>query len=231
MNTMIPGNLVNVTIYRNDRPTSIYYRQGDGMPFVQAEVGDNFKVRVSANGWQGRLEAYLSVDGRSAHRNVAANFTADRGLVFTGETMFEGYRLNQAEVSPFKITYPENSVLAVTTGDITNAGVIGLAVFREYQEPVQPMGGYDYGQAKGLNLESVTMRGASSVGMTGQGRKTSHVGTTEFRREMLYTPNETIIVQYRPMWWLRQNGIVGSGGSNDPNPFPGHRSTGYDFLG
>lgn len=230
MNTMIPGSVINLSIYRNNHLSEVYYRRGDNMPFVQAEVGDKIKVRVSANGWQGRLEAYLSVDGRSAHRNVPASFVADRGLVFTGETIFEGYRLNQAEVSPFTVTYPENSVLAITTGDITNAGVIGLAVFREYQEPVQAMGGYDYGQPKG-GLESLTMRGASPVGMTGQGRKTSHVGTTEFRREMPFTPNETIIVQYRPMWWLRQNGIVGSGGSNDPNPFPGRRSTGYDFLG
>lgn len=226
---MIPGNIVNVVIYRNNRPTEVYYRRNDRMPFVQAEVGDKMKIRVSTNGWQGRrLEAYLSVDGRSAHRNTPASFVADRGLVFSGETIFEGYRLNDSEVSPFTVTYPERSVLAVTTGDITNAGVIGLGIFREYEPPHQQVWALgDEPMAKG-GLESLTMRGESPVGMTGQGRKSSRVGSTTFKRQSSFHPDELIVVQYRPMWWLRQEGIVGQ--SNDPNPFPDN-DTGYGFLG
>ena len=225
METMIAGTLVNVMIYRNGRLAEILRRPADGAAFVQAEVGDQMKIRLSQAGGYGRLEAYVSVDGRSVHRNVPADYLADRGLVFTGTTTFEGYRLDQQNVSPFTVTYREKSVAAWTTGDASNAGSIGVAIFRE-KEVVRPMGHLGFESYSGDTLRG---EAKSPVGMTGQGRKHSAVGTTSFDRAT-YQPQQITVIQYRPMWWLVRHGIV-KAQSNDPNPFPGNPgNTGYDFL-
>ncbi len=225
MNNMIPGSLANIIILRNDRPTEIFYRQGDNMPFVQAEVNDHIKVRVSTAGPFDRMEVYMSVDGRSVHRNRPADFLNDRGYILDGQLIIEGYRLDNGTISPFKVTYPSNSVAAWTSGNTDNAGVIGLAFFRE-KEVVMPMN-------EAFTKEVFSLGGGdtlrkSPVGMTGDGTKVSHVVEVPFTRAT-YHPTQVTQIQYRPLWWLKQEGIIRAQ-SNDPNPFPGNDDTGYGFL-
>ncbi|OGD71214.1 hypothetical protein A3A84_02100 [Candidatus Collierbacteria bacterium RIFCSPLOWO2_01_FULL_50_23] len=216
------GSTMRVEILVGEMPQPIYRRKDDDMPFVEALLGRPYVIRVTPTFVNGRLEVISSVDGRNTLKNEVANPIENHGMVISSPWEITGFRLNQVETAQFVFGGTAGSVVEQATGSTVNAGVIGLASYREFQQFNQREGPINYGLTRSKGGE-----GADAGTHAGEARF-DPVGTTTFRRATL-RPVEMLEIQYRTRDWLVRNGIIAS---DDPSPWPGFRSnnTGYDIL-
>lgn len=195
--------------------------------FLQQER--EFVLRVTTP-YGGRVEGVISVDGLDIRTGELASADA-RGYVFNGgSTDLDGWRRNQNQVAAFKLV-PKGKSYGGLTGRGQNAGVIGVAFYREYvYQPQRRRGGFQsYGGGDDLGLETMrgggeTMRGgATAKGLghdagTGYGRvKDSHVTSTEFTRDGEVS---RFFFEYASETSLRQAGILQDDPLGNVNPFP-----------
>ena len=170
----------------------------------------------------------VSVDGV----NVLTGETAaaqQSGYVLSSYegTEIAGWRKNMSEVAAFVFTALPDSY-AARTGRPDNVGVIGVAVFCEYEPPRQiaPMAPSSSrnSAAESAGAAADTSKSARAkeerLG-TGHGqREASHVQYTEFRRAT-EQPIEVIRIYYDSHANLVARGVIATRPVRDPNPFPG----------
>jgi hypothetical protein len=108
--------------------TSVRHR---GQTFVAGEHGERYEIVVT-NNTAGRVEVVVSVDGRDAVSGQPGDFTSQRGYVLEpfGTVVIDGFRTSLEQVAAFRFSSVEDS-FAGRLGTPQNAGVIGVAVFKE----------------------------------------------------------------------------------------------------
>src|SRR5690606_37225766 len=107
-----------------------------GQMFVAGEQGERYEVRLTNNSGD-RVEVVLSVDGRDAVSGRMADFRTQRGYVLEpfSSVSIDGFRTSLSSVAAFRFTSPGES-FAGRSGTPGNAGVIGVAVFKERRQAI-----------------------------------------------------------------------------------------------
>lgn len=102
-----------------------------GKNFVAGEHGDRYEIRVT-NRSGSRLEVVVSVDGLDAVSGRPGDFTSQRGYVLEpfGTVVIDGFRTSLDRVAAFRFSSVGDS-FAAQVGAPHNAGVVGVAVFKE----------------------------------------------------------------------------------------------------
>ena len=110
------------------------YRHG-GRLYVAGKPGDRYALELR-NRTGERLLTVVSVDGVNVVSGETAS-ASQRGYVLAplGSTEIAGWRKSSQDVAAFYFTALPDSY-AARTNRPTNVGVIGIAAFREYREPV-----------------------------------------------------------------------------------------------
>jgi hypothetical protein len=106
-----------------------------GRTYVLGNQGARYQIRVR-NHTPRRIEAVVSVDGRDAIDGKQAT-TRKRGYIVSpyGEVSIDGFRVSMESVATFRFSSVADSY-AGRMGDARDVGVIGVAVYTEYQPPV-----------------------------------------------------------------------------------------------
>jgi hypothetical protein len=201
------------------------YKHG-GQLWIAGKPGDRYAIYVS-NKTGERMLTVVSVDGI----NVISGDTAapnQRGYVLSPRASVEiaGWRKSDRDVAAFYFTAVDDSY-AGRTNRPDNIGVIGVAAFREYQEPVPA-------QEIASNAAPAPMRSRDAAGAAASPRAESKLGTghgervysptqqVDFKRASS-TPDEIITVRYDSYANLVARGIIPSPRRNkSPNAFPGN---------
>lgn len=130
-----------------------------GSLYAAGNNGGRYNIRLQNNTGE-RVEAVVTVDGRDVVSGELGNYKRQRGYVIEayGSVVIEGFRQSLDQVAAFRFTDIGNSYSA-RRGSGQHVGVIGVAVFKEYQprrpRPPTPIatrpyyepyggGGYDY---------------------------------------------------------------------------------------
>lgn len=129
------GNLIDVGVIDRDTGSTLPTHMHDGKLYIAGAPGHRYAVRI-VNRTGARVMTVLSVDGVNAITGQTAD-TYQSGYVLDAyqSTEVDGWRKNMNEIAQFNFTALENSY-AARTGRPSNVGVIGVAVFREKQQPV-----------------------------------------------------------------------------------------------
>jgi hypothetical protein len=99
--------------------------------FVVGHTGDRYSIRIT-NHSNERFELVATVDGLDVLDGRPGSF-AKRGYLVDANSSLEidGFRRSTSAVAAFRFGSVKDSYAARTSGD-SNVGVIGIAVFREY---------------------------------------------------------------------------------------------------
>jgi hypothetical protein len=204
------------------------YRHG-GQLWIAGKPGDRYAIYVS-NKTGGRMLTVVSVDGI----NVISGDSAapnQRGYVLSPSASVEiaGWRKSDRDVAAFYFTAVDDSY-AGRTNRPDNVGVIGVAAFREYQEPVpaqvQEMSG-NAAMAPMRSRGEAADKAASPMAErklgTGHGERVySPSQQVDFKRASS-TPDEIVTVRYDSYANLVARGIIPSPRRyKSPNAFPGN---------
>jgi len=202
------------------------YKHG-GQLWIAGKPGDRYAIYVS-NKTAGRMLTVVSVDGI----NVISGDTAapnQRGYVLSPSASVEiaGWRKSDRDVAAFYFTAVDDSY-AGRTNRPDNVGVIGVAAFREYQEPV-PVPAQEIASDSASAPMRSRAAGAPASPMaenklgTGHGERVySPTQQVDFKRASS-TPDEVITVRYDSYANLVARGIIPSSRRHkSPNAFPGN---------
>lgn len=156
----VPAQDVSLTLESPHGGTIRTYWYGGSM-YAAGQNGERYNIRVQNNSGE-RVETVVTVDGRDVVSGELGNYKSQRGYVIEayGSVVIEGFRQSLDQVAAFRFTDIGNSYSA-RRGSGQHVGVIGVAVFKEWQprrqrhkEPVpiaqrpyyEPYGGggYDY---------------------------------------------------------------------------------------
>jgi hypothetical protein len=121
---------VSLTLERTDGSTLPAFFHLGGQ-YVAGEIGERYQLRVT-NHSNERVEAVVSVDGRDVITGDPGNFKRQRGYVIEpySSVVVSGFRQSLDRVAAFRFSDREGSYTA-QWGTPQNAGVVGVAVFRE----------------------------------------------------------------------------------------------------
>jgi len=110
----------------------------DGSLYVAGQNGARYNLRLQNNTGE-RVEAVVTVDGRDVVSGQLGNYKTQRGYVIEphGSVAIEGFRQSLEQVAAFRFTDIGNSYSA-RRGSPQHVGVIGVAVFKEYQPRFRP---------------------------------------------------------------------------------------------
>ena len=241
------GVLADLSIISRTTGRALPVYRYQGRYYVAGTPGEKYAVSVHNKLGQ-RIMAVVSVDGV----NVVSGETAaadQNGYVLWSSMQYDinGWRKSTDEVAAFVFTSLPDSY-AARTNRPGNVGVIGLAVFREYEPPrpvilPAPMSRGDLsnnmpGKAADASAEaggaSADKRVASEPAAaspalrlreeklgTGHGeREVSQVSYTDFQRAS-ERPAEMIAIYYDSYRNLVARGIIPQSSRLVPNPFPG----------
>ncbi|MCH8618206.1 hypothetical protein [Undibacterium sp. TS12] len=230
------GQLAGVSIINQSTGERLPIWRHHGSNYVAGRPGDRYAIEIT-NKTGGRILSVLSVDGVNVLNGATAS-PSQAGYVLGAWQPVEvkGWRKNMDEVAAFYFTQLPDSY-AARTGRPDNVGVIGVALFREYVEPVVINRSEEerYAAAPKASaapaeapppMGSMAKRSADSsmaeskIG-TGHGERiSSSVRNTDFRRASTL-PDEIISIQYDSYARLVARGIIPRGRNPEPNPFPG----------
>jgi hypothetical protein len=240
------GALVDLAVVNRATGERIPIHAHRGRLYVAGTPGAKYSL-VLNNKTGERVLTVVSVDGVNVITGDTAT-PAQSGYVLNpwGSVDIDGWRKNMSEVAAFVFTaLPES--YAARTGRPGNVGVIGVAVFREYQPPRPPASLQQPAPFSGLGARGEEAReSASSTARdfaapplplaramprpeeklgTGHGeREASAASWTDFRRNSAY-PAELISIYYDSRANLIVRGIIPVAPRAEPNPFPGFRFT------
>ena len=203
-----------------------------GRLYVPGAPGTKYSLLV-ANKTGERVLAVVSVDGVNVVTGDTAN-PAQSGYVLDpwGSVDIAGWRKNMSEVAAFYFT-PLPDSYAARTGRPANVGVIGVAVFREFQPPRPPALLRQQAPASGAGRREAESGASADQARaapapaeklgTGHGeREASEATWTDFRRASA-SPSEVITLYYDSRANLIARGIIPGRRYAEPNPFPGFR--------
>ncbi len=238
------GALVDVAVLNRATGERIPVYAHRGRLYVPGTPGEKYSLLVASKS-STRLLGVVSVDGVNVITGETAT-PAQSGYVLEprGSVDISGWRKNMGEVAAFVFT-PLPESYAARTDRPDNVGVIGVAVFREYQPPrppaslQQPAPSGARGDAARESSagdaarDSAAAPEASIRAMpkpeeklgTGHGeREASAARWTDFRRAS-ERPSEVISIYYDSRANLIARGIIAPAPRAEPNPFPGFRFT------
>lgn len=240
--TACAGGLADLEIYDRTSGRTLPIYGHDGRLYVAGEPRHQYEVRVR-NSSAARVLAVASVDGV----NVITGETAAQGqsgyvLGSWDSVSIEGWRKDLDEVATFYFTRLADSY-AARTGRPKDVGVIGVALFREYQSPYRPCctgwrdrspgavapessaeASDDAAKSERDASGEVQRRSESKLG-TGHGlRESSPAQYVDFRRAST-TPDETIVIYYDSRRNLVAQGVLPQKerpwfAEHRPDPFP-----------
>jgi hypothetical protein len=126
---------VSITVEAHDGRALPSVMHG-GQMFVAGEQGERYEIRLTNNSGD-RVEVVLSVDGRDAVSGRMADFRTQRGYVLEpfSSVSIDGFRTSMSSVAAFRFTSPGESFTG-RHGTPGNAGVIGMAVFKERRQAI-----------------------------------------------------------------------------------------------
>jgi hypothetical protein len=234
------GALVDLAVVNRATGERIPVYSHRGRLYVPGTPGAKYSLLIT-NRTGERVLAVTSVDGV----NVVTGETAAPGqsgyvLDPWGSVDIAGWRKSMGEVAAFVFTSLPDSY-AARTDRPGNVGVIGVAVFREYQPPrrrpldlQQPelLSG-PRADANAAEAQSAAPAPDSTLGRsmlkreerlgTGHGeREASPASQTVFRRAS-ENPAELLSIYYDSRANLMARGIIPGRSHAEPNPFPGFR--------
>lgn len=222
------SRLADVTIVDRDTGQALPIYRHAGKLYVPGHPGHKYAIHVQ-NRTSGRLLAVMSVDGVNIVSGQSAA-PSQTGYVLDAhtQTRIQGWRKNLDEVASFVFTSLPDSY-AARTGRPDHVGVIGVAVFRELQEPSVFLGQPKAAEAERYSADSAAptskmrseeaLRNDERLG-TGHGqREASRVSYTDFRRESS-RPNEIIRIYYDSRANLVARGVIPPYPTPHPDPFP-----------
>jgi hypothetical protein len=229
------GALVDLMVLDRATGARIPVHAHRGRVYVPGTPGSKYSLLLT-NKTGARVLTVVSVDGI----NVITGETAAPGqsgyvLDPWGSVDIGGWRKSMSEVAAFVFTSLPDSY-AARTDRPGNVGVIGVAVFREYQ-PLRPLDLQQPEQLSGPRAsesdESAARSAAPSTGAqllrreeklgTGHGeREASEASWTDFRRAS-ERPSELVSIYYDSRANLIAQGIIPGRPRAEPNPFPGFR--------
>jgi hypothetical protein len=219
------GQLAAVSVINQSTGERLQVWRHEGRNYVAGNPGERYAIEVR-NKTGGRILAVISVDGV----NVVSGQTAapNQGGYVLGPhdaSRIAGWRKSLDEVAAFYFTELPDTY-AARTGRPENAGVIGVALFREYVEP--PIAAGRESAAPPMAAAPRAKRSESAdearIG-TGHGERIgSATRMTDFRRASAQ-PAEIITIQYDTRARLAARGIIPQRHERWPDhrpmPFPG----------
>ena len=245
------GTLADLAVVNRATGERIPVHAHRGRLYVAGTPGAKYSVLLNNKSGE-RVLGVVSVDGVNVITGETAT-PAQSGYVLDpwGSVEIEGWRKNMSEVAAFVFT-PLPDSYAARTDRPGNVGVIGVAVFREYQPPRRqlpkvlqsPDPSLEPGARRDEARESAASSGAGDAASssapaqalrappsteeklgTGHGeREASAARWTDFRRAS-QRPSELISLYYDSRTNLIARGIIRAGPRAEPNPFPGFQFT------
>ena len=223
----LPPSLVDVKIVDRTTGQSLETWRHEGKFYVVGVPGNRYAISLT-NRTGKRVLTVLSVDGVNALSGQTAR-TSQRGYVLRAGQHYEiaGWRKSASEVAAFYFTRLSDSY-AARTDRPDNVGVIGVAVYREYEPP--PPVPYDVETSRAPGGRSGVRKAAKaapaateSIG-TGHGERIeSHTRTVDFRRAST-SPTQVISIYYDTYDNLVVRGVIPKHQPHRPRPpqaFPG----------
>lgn len=240
------GTLADLAVVNRATGERIPVYAHRGRLYVAGTPGEKYSLLL-ANKSAARLLGVVSVDGVNVITGETAT-PAQSGYVLDpwGSVDISGWRKNMNEVAAFVFT-PLPDSYAARTDRPGNIGVIGVAVFGEYQPPRPPAPLQQPAPLSGPGARSDAARESANGGArdsasapmesfrvlpkaeeklgTGHGeREASAARWTDFRRAA-ERPSEVISIYYDSRANLIARGIIALAPRAEPNPFPGFRFT------
>ncbi len=132
----IPAQDVSVTLESPQGGIQNFWHNGS--LHVAGQRGARYNLRLQNNTGE-RVETVVTVDGRDVVSGQLGNYKSQRGYVIEpyGSVVIEGFRQSLDHVAAFRFTDIGNSYSA-RRGSPQHVGVIGVAVFKEYQPRRRP---------------------------------------------------------------------------------------------
>jgi hypothetical protein len=227
-NVLAVGGIAEVTIIDRSTGGALTPHRHHGEYWVAGKPGATYAIEIR-NRLGERVLAVTSVDGVNVVSGATAGW-GQTGYVFGPGQDYQitGWRKSDAEVAAFTFTHSPNSY-AARTGRPANVGVIGVAVFRERQQPLvsappaptASQRSFDSAASASPAPDAAEPVTAPKLG-TGHGeREFSYVNDTEFER-LQTQPNEVIRIRYDSLDNLVAMGIIEPVRPSVPaaNPFP-----------
>jgi hypothetical protein len=221
------ATVADVQVFNRTTGEQLATYRHKGQLWVAGKPGDRYAVNV-INKTPGRMLSVVSVDGINVVSGETA-VTSQRGYVLAPRSSVEiaGWRKSERDVAAFFFTSVDDSY-AGRTQRPDNVGVIGVAAFREYQEPLPA-------PAPELSSnEAPAQRSRDTAGAPAAAKAESKLGTghgerlyspsqvVEFRRASS-TPDEIITIRYDSYANLVARGIIPSPRRYpSPSAFPGN---------
>jgi hypothetical protein len=234
------GALADLEIYDRTAGRILPIYEHDGRLYVAGEPRHQYELRVR-NSSANRVLAVTSVDGVNVITgDTAAQEQSGYVLGAWDSVRIEGWRKSLDEVATFYFTRLADSY-AARTGRPNDVGVIGVALFREYQPPYRPCctgwrerspgvvapepsaeASEDGAELQRDSSGTAQRRDESKLG-TGHGhRESSPAQYVDFRRASA-TPEETIVIYYDSRRNLVAQGVLPQRpwfADRRPDPFP-----------
>jgi hypothetical protein len=225
------GSLIDVQVISKStgKPLALYMHAGKS--YVIGTPGERYSLLLT-NRTSARVMGVLSVDGVNAvSGETAAPNQAGYVLGPYQTAEIAGWRKSNEEVARFYFT-PLPDSYAARTDRPDNVGVIGLAAFREYVEPVANFKSSPYLSNSTRDAAAPPAPGAAGAPAsraeaqerlgTGHGeRENSPVSNTAFRRAST-APDEIVSIWYDSRERLASRGVLPRATQYcaDPQPFP-----------
>jgi hypothetical protein len=218
------GQLATLSVINQTTGERLQIWRHHGNNYIAANPGDRYAVEIR-NKTGARIMSVMSVDGINVLNGATAS-VSQSGYVLNAQqsTEVKGWRKSMDEVAAFYFTRLPDSY-AARTDRPDNVGVIGVAVFQEYVEPVAVEDQARYLAAPApastgsLRAKSAESTADAKIG-TGHGeRVTSTVRMTEFRRANAQ-PSEVIAIQYDTYAHLVARGVIPRADNRVPGPIP-----------
>ncbi len=126
----IANGLVSIGL-RDDAQRFFKGFSAGGRNYAVGEAGRAYTI-VARNNTSFRIEVVLSVDGLDVRDGQPSAF-AKRGYILEprAELDIDGFRQSKEEVAAFRFGSVRGSYTALKTGNTSNVGVIGIALFNE----------------------------------------------------------------------------------------------------
>ncbi len=234
------GQIASLSLINQTSGERLQIWRHDGRNYVAGNPGDRYAIEVK-NKTNGRVLSVVSVDGV----NVVSGTTASVGqsgyvLDVWQPLEIKGWRKNMNEVAAFYFTHLADSY-AARTGRPNNVGVIGVALFPEYVEPIamreeveNRFAGAASAAPSSADAAEAPAKAQASSELAKRSRADSPIGTghgervtsasrnTEFRRAS-ESPSELISIYYDTYEHLVARGIIPGTRYRhvEPRAFPG----------
>lgn len=168
-----------------------------GRLYVEGQLGEGYHIRLTNHSGE-RVEAVVSVDGRDVISGDLANYRKHRGYVIEpyGQVVIEGFRQSLDYVAAFRFS-DRSASYSARRGTPQHVGVVGLAVFKEYQprpapQPPRPLQKqtyrpYDEDARYGWNEAEESQAPASRDRAAGEMKRTESTAGSS-RSDSFYAP-------------------------------------------